>query len=87
MAGIHGGVQARIKDVNKKALFNGCGSNSINLCGQHSFAENASCVSSFGTLQAQLNEHLRNRKNMKYLLKGELGGRKQCQGNKHKMKE
>ena len=45
MAGIHGGLQARIKDVNKKALFNGCGSHSLNLCGQHSFAENASCVS------------------------------------------
>ena len=52
MAGIHGGLQARIKDVNKKALFNGCGSHSLNLCGQHSFAENASCVSLFGTLQA-----------------------------------
>ena len=52
MAGIHGGVQARFKDANKKALFNGCGSHSLNLCGQHSFAENASCVSFFGTLQA-----------------------------------
>ena len=31
MASIHGGVQARIKDVNKKALFNGCGSHSLEL--------------------------------------------------------
>ena len=45
-------VQARIKDVNKKALFNGCGSYSLNLCGQHLFAVNAFCVSIFGTPQA-----------------------------------
>ena len=51
MAAIHGRVQARIKDVNKKVLFNGCGSHSPNLCGQHLFAENGSCVSFFGTLQ------------------------------------
>ena len=33
MAGIHGGLQARSKYVNKKALFNGGGSHSLNLCG------------------------------------------------------
>uniref|UniRef100_UPI003590127A zinc finger MYM-type protein 1-like n=1 Tax=Myxine glutinosa TaxID=7769 RepID=UPI003590127A len=44
MAGIHGGVQALLKGKNKKAIFNGCVDHSFNLCGQHSFAENASCV-------------------------------------------
>ncbi|XP_040197560.1 zinc finger MYM-type protein 1-like [Rana temporaria] len=52
MAGIHGGVQSIIREKNKKAIFNGCVDHSLNLCGQHSFAENASCVTFFGTLQS-----------------------------------
>ena len=52
MAGIHGGVQAIIKGKNKKAIFNGCVDHLLNLCGQHSFAQNVSCVNFFGTLQA-----------------------------------
>ena len=51
MAGIHGGVQAILKGKNKKAIFNGCVDHSLNLCGQHSFAENVSCVTFFGTLE------------------------------------
>ena len=51
MSGIHGGVQAILKRKNKKAIFNGCVDHSLNLCGQHSFAENASCVTFFGTLE------------------------------------
>lgn len=52
MAGIHGGVQAILKGINKKLVFNGCVDHSLNLCGQHSFAENASCVTFFGTLES-----------------------------------
>ena len=52
MAGIHGGVQALIKEKNKKALFSGCIDHSLNLCGQHSFAENVSSVSFFGIFDA-----------------------------------
>ncbi|KAM9311655.1 zinc finger MYM-type protein 1-like [Gastrophryne carolinensis] len=52
MAGIHGGVQSILMEKNRKAVFNGCVDHSLNLCGQHSFAENASCVTFFGTLQA-----------------------------------
>ncbi|XP_063794591.1 zinc finger MYM-type protein 1-like [Pseudophryne corroboree] len=52
MAGIHGGVQAILKRKNRKAIFSGCVDHSLNLCGQHSFAENASCVTFFGTLEA-----------------------------------
>lgn len=52
MSGIHGGVQAIIKSRNRKAVFFGCINHSLNLCGQHSFAQNASCVRFFGTLQA-----------------------------------
>ncbi|XP_040275768.1 zinc finger MYM-type protein 1-like [Bufo bufo] len=51
MAGIHGGVQSILKGKNRKAIFNGCVDHSLNLCGQHSFAQNASCVTFFGTLQ------------------------------------
>nr|XP_047132432.1 zinc finger MYM-type protein 1-like [Hydra vulgaris] len=52
MAGIHGGVQKIISDKNNKAIFNGCIDHSLNLCGQHSFAVNASCVTFFGTIDA-----------------------------------
>ncbi|CAN7946090.1 unnamed protein product [Ixodes hexagonus] len=52
MAGIHGGVQAIIKGENKKAIFNGCVDHSLNLCGHHSFAQNASCVTFFGSIEA-----------------------------------
>src|SRR6218665_1287057 len=52
MSGIHGGVQALLKRKNHKAIFNGCVDHSLNLCGQHSFAVNASCVTFFGTLES-----------------------------------
>lgn len=52
MAGIHGGVQAIIKAKNKKAIFSGCIDHSLNLCGQHSFTENSSCATFFGTIEA-----------------------------------
>lgn len=51
MSEIHGGVQAILKGKNKKAIFNGCVDHSLNLCGQHSFAENALYVTSFGTIE------------------------------------
>ena len=51
MSGIHRGVQAIWKRKNKKAIFNGCVDHSLNLCGQHSFAENASCITFFSTLE------------------------------------
>ena len=47
----HGGVQAIIKARNNKAIFVGCIDHSINLCGQHSFAQNVSCVKFFGTIE------------------------------------
>lgn len=55
MSGIHGGVQAIIKEKNKKAIFIGCIDHSINLCGQHSFAQNVSCVTFFGAVEAIFN--------------------------------
>ena len=45
-------VQCRIKKVNRKALFNGCISHSVNLCGTHSFSVNASCVTFFGSMES-----------------------------------
>nr|XP_023397494.1 uncharacterized protein LOC104847184 [Loxodonta africana] len=48
MAGIHGDVQA-INGKNKKGIYNGCVDHSLNLYGQHAFAENALCVTFFGT--------------------------------------
>ncbi|CAH2327032.1 zinc finger MYM-type 1-like [Pelobates cultripes] len=50
MAGIHGGVQAKIKEINPKALFMPCANHSLNLCGVHSFGSVVSCVTFFGTL-------------------------------------
>ncbi|CAN7983404.1 unnamed protein product, partial [Ixodes hexagonus] len=47
-----GGVQAIIKGKNKKAIFNGCVDHSLNLCGHHSFAQNTSCVTFFGSIEA-----------------------------------
>ncbi|CAH2274965.1 zinc finger MYM-type 1-like [Pelobates cultripes] len=51
MAGIHGGVQAKIKEIIPNALFMPCANHSLNLCGVHSFGSVASCVTFFGTLE------------------------------------
>lgn len=51
MAGVHSGVQARIRELNPKALFVPCANHSLNLCGIHSFATVPSCVTFFGTLE------------------------------------
>ncbi|CAH2295748.1 zinc finger MYM-type 1-like [Pelobates cultripes] len=51
MAGIHSGVQAKIKEINPKALFMPCANHSLNPCGVHSFGSVASCVTFFGTLE------------------------------------
>lgn len=55
MSGIHGGVQAIIKEKNNKAIFIGCIDHSINLCGQHSFAQNVTCVAFFGAVETIFN--------------------------------
>ena len=52
MAGIHGGVQAIIKAINPKTVFNGCVDHSLNLCGQHSFAESPECVTFFANVES-----------------------------------
>nr|XP_033788676.1 zinc finger MYM-type protein 1-like [Geotrypetes seraphini] len=51
MAGIHGGVQAKIKEINPKALFVPCANHSLNLCGVHSFGSVSSYVTFFGALE------------------------------------
>lgn len=52
MSVLHGGGQAIIKTQNDKAIFSGCIDHTLNLCGQHSFAENASCTTFFGSVEA-----------------------------------
>lgn len=52
MSGPRGGVQALLRQQNKKAVFIGCVDHSLNLCGQHAFAENPQCVTFFGTVEA-----------------------------------
>lgn len=42
MSGMHGGVHSFIKTKNNKAIFIGGIDHSINLCGQHLFAQNVS---------------------------------------------
>lgn len=49
MAGVHGGVQAKIKEHNPKALSMSCANHSLNLCGVHSFGSVSSSVFFFGT--------------------------------------
>lgn len=51
MAGVHGGVQAKIKEHNPKALFMPCANHSLNLCGVHSFGSVSSIVNFFGTVE------------------------------------
>jgi len=41
----------KIKDINPKAVFVPCSNHSLNLCGKHSFANNPSCVTFFGSLE------------------------------------
>ncbi|XP_033231606.1 zinc finger MYM-type protein 6-like [Belonocnema kinseyi] len=48
MAGVLGGVKAKIKERNPKALFMPCANHSLNLCGVHSFGSIDSCVTFFG---------------------------------------
>ena len=47
----HRSVQAILKRKNYKAIFNGSMGYLLNMCGKHYFAENASCVTFFGTLE------------------------------------
>ena len=51
MAGIHGGVQQRIKDINPKAILYRVPIILRTLCGKHSSASNPSCVIFFGNLE------------------------------------
>jgi len=55
MAGVHSGVQARIKQINKKALFVPCTNHSLNLSGVHAFGNVSTCVTFFGTLESVYN--------------------------------
>ncbi|GBP34724.1 hypothetical protein EVAR_25728_1 [Eumeta japonica] len=51
MAGVHGGVQAIIKEHNPKTLFMPCANHLLNLCGVHCFGSVSSSVTFFGTLE------------------------------------
>ncbi|XP_033227263.1 52 kDa repressor of the inhibitor of the protein kinase-like [Belonocnema kinseyi] len=51
MAGVHGSVQAKIKERDPKALFMLCANHSLNLCGFHSFESVDSSVTFFGTVE------------------------------------
>ncbi|XP_042212511.1 52 kDa repressor of the inhibitor of the protein kinase-like [Homarus americanus] len=51
MAGIHGGAQKKIKEINPNVLFVPCANHSLNLFGVHSFVTNSLCVTFFGTVE------------------------------------
>ena len=51
MAGIHRGVQQRIKNVNEKAEFIACTNHSLNLAGVHAAGETVNSITFFGTLE------------------------------------
>ncbi|XP_054714780.1 zinc finger MYM-type protein 1-like [Uloborus diversus] len=52
MSGIHSGVQAKIREINTKALFVPCANHSLNLCGVHAFATVPLCITFFGTMES-----------------------------------
>lgn len=52
---IYGHVQALIKNMNEQALFSGGLSYSLNLCEEHSSAQNTACVNFFNTLSSYKN--------------------------------
>ncbi|GBM49185.1 hypothetical protein AVEN_103800-1 [Araneus ventricosus] len=52
MVGVHSRVQARICQLNPKALFVACTNHSLNLCGVHSFATVPLCVNFLRTLES-----------------------------------
>ena len=55
MAGVHSGVQTRIRQLNSKAMFVPCANHSLNLCGVHAFGSVPSCITFFGTLESIYN--------------------------------
>ena len=55
MAGKYSGVQARVRDVNKKALFLPCAAHSINLVGNNAAQSMSSAVSFFYVMQSLYN--------------------------------
>ena len=52
MKGQHSGVQARILEINKNALFVNCTNHSLNLAGQHAASESMNSVEFFGVLES-----------------------------------
>lgn len=55
MSGRLTGVQQRILDINKKAIFINCDNHSLNLAGLHAANEHTYVISMFGTLDAIFN--------------------------------
>lgn len=55
MAGIHSGVQTKIREINPKALFIPSANHSLNLCGVHAFSYSPKSITFFGTLESVYN--------------------------------
>jgi hypothetical protein len=51
MAGVHSGVQTRIREINPKAEFIACTNHSLNLAGVHAASVCANCVTFFATVE------------------------------------
>ena len=51
MAGIHRGVQQRIKNVNEKAECIACANHNLNLAGVHAAGETVNSITFFGYLE------------------------------------
>ena len=52
MAGIHSGVQCRIKQVNSKAIFIPCANHSLNLTGVHAVASSEQSATFFAIVES-----------------------------------
>ena len=54
MAGIHSGVQCRIKQLNSKAIFSLCANHSLNLTGVHTVASSKHSATFFAVVATLL---------------------------------
>ena len=51
MAGVHGGGQSPLRNINRKAKFEPCSNHILNLCGVHASAVNANAITFFGVIE------------------------------------
>ena len=51
MAGVHGGVQRLLRNVNGKSNFIACSNHSLNLCGVHALSASTNAITFFAVME------------------------------------